>query len=226
MISAKFNNEYQGLLWAECASTLTRITNIVSNSRNIKCPDWIWYGKQPTLYKNLIQFGRIGYVTIRTPRNKLDVKAVKCVMIGYSENHSGDTYRMFNGTTGKVIQSRDVKWAEWHGKSKPTDDLAFFNTKSIGIDEFSDEDGDEQNPSYRDIYKNRNKTTTATLPQISEAGRKELQEEFHDTLKSATSNKQANATTRLDREMKKVGLDKAPEFSSGRQGVRIWDSIS
>jgi hypothetical protein len=66
--------------------------------------------------------------------------------------------------------------------------------------------------------KNRNETTTATLPQISEAGRKVLQEELHNTSKSATSNKQANATTRLDREMKKIGLDKAPEFSSGRQG--------
>ena len=76
MISAKFNDEYQGLLWAECASTLTRITNIVSNSRNIKCPDWLWYGKQPTIYKHLVQFGRIGYVTIRTPTNKLDVKEI------------------------------------------------------------------------------------------------------------------------------------------------------
>ena len=64
--------------------------------------------KKPTLYKNLIQFGRIGYVTIRTPHNKLDVKAVKCVMIGYSKNYSGDMYWMFNGTMGKVIQSQDV----------------------------------------------------------------------------------------------------------------------
>ena len=216
MISAKFNDEYQGLLWAECASTLTHITNIVSNSRNIKCPDWIWYGKQPTIYKNLVQFGRIGYVTIRTPRNKLDVKAIKCVMIGYSENHSNDTYRMFNGTTGKVIQSRDVKWAEWHGLTKPTDDLKFFHHASIGIDDLSDDDDNEQYIQKSEKNQNYNGTsnTTVALPQILEAGRKELE----DTSTSATSNRNTITTTRLEREMKKLGHDTTPEFSSVRQG--------
>jgi hypothetical protein len=41
MINAKLNDEFQGLLWAECANTMTRVTNVVSNSRNIMCPDWL-----------------------------------------------------------------------------------------------------------------------------------------------------------------------------------------
>ena len=31
-------------------------------------------------------------------------------MIGYSKNHSGDTYQLFNPLTKKVIKSCDVKW--------------------------------------------------------------------------------------------------------------------
>jgi hypothetical protein len=50
------------------------------------------YGKQFTIYEQLIQFGQIRYITVRTPVNNLDDKAIKCgVMIGYySENHSGE----------------------------------------------------------------------------------------------------------------------------------------
>jgi hypothetical protein len=92
MITAKFSDYHQGLLWAEAVFTMTRITNLVSNSLNLKCPDWLWYGTQPTIYRHLVQFGRIGYVTRRGKIAKLQQKALKCVMIGYSDNHSGDTY--------------------------------------------------------------------------------------------------------------------------------------
>ena len=64
MIKAKFSEEAQGTLWAEAANTHTRLTNIVSNSSGSKCPDWKFYNKQPMIYRNLIEFGRIGYVTL------------------------------------------------------------------------------------------------------------------------------------------------------------------
>ena len=143
MITAKFSDYHQGLLWAEAVFTMTRITNLVSNSLNIKCPDWLWYGTQPTIYRHLVQFGRIGYVTRRGKTAKLQQKALKCVMIGYSDNHSGDTYRLFNPNTKKVVQSRDVTWAEWHGISKPDQDIDVFqsdlSTDDYGIEEIVDD---------------------------------------------------------------------------------------
>ncbi len=149
MYAAKFNNQYQGLFWAECA--MTRIINIVSNSKSAKCPDWLWYGLQPTLYEHLVEFGWVGYVTLSKKQHKLDPKAIECVMIGYSLNHMGDTYRMFNPSTRKIIQTRDIRWADWHRKIESTDGLNLFNSEAYGIDElldnmteFFDNSNDEQ----------------------------------------------------------------------------------
>jgi hypothetical protein len=123
MYAAKLSDEYHGLLWAESVHTHTRLTNSVANSATNKCPDWLFYGKQPTLYPHLVQFGRVGWVAIRTKIPKLTPKAIKCIMLGYSHNHAADTYRMYNLTTKKVIDSRDITWAEWHGNAKITADM-------------------------------------------------------------------------------------------------------
>jgi len=50
---------------------------------------------------------------------------MKCVMVGYAPDHAEDTYRLYNLETRKVIQSRDVKWAEW-SKMKPQDGISIF----------------------------------------------------------------------------------------------------
>ena len=142
MYAAKFSDDTQGLLWAESVNTATRLTNSVYNYKG-KCPDWLWYNRQPTLYPHLVQFGRIGYVTKRTKQRKLDEKAWKCVMIGYSDDHAGDTYRMFKPDTKKIVDTRDVKWAKWHGLTRATanatDNLPLFLTDGFGIDEAPDD---------------------------------------------------------------------------------------
>jgi len=68
----------------------------------------------------MIEFGRIGYVKIPEKQRNWEAKAVKCVMVGYAPDHTEDTYRLYNMETGKIIQSRDERWAEWE-KMKPTD---------------------------------------------------------------------------------------------------------
>ena len=82
--------------------------------------------KQPTLYKYLIQYGQKGWVTNRTKiKKKLASKATKCIMIGYAGDHAGDTYRMYNPTTNRVIMTRDIKWDDWNSplpsKDSPQD---------------------------------------------------------------------------------------------------------
>ena len=62
-------------------------------------------------------------------------RSVKCVMIGYSANHAGDTYRLYNTETKKVVNSRNVQWADWHGISQPTDGMIEFDSNGSGIDE-------------------------------------------------------------------------------------------
>ena len=53
----------------------------------------------------LVQFGRIRNVTMRIPINKIDFKAVKWAMIGYSKTHASDMLLMLNGVLGKAIES-------------------------------------------------------------------------------------------------------------------------
>ena len=43
-------------------------------------------------------------------------------MVGYSEDHTPDTYRLYNPQTNKVIVSRDVSWASWD-KTDPWENM-------------------------------------------------------------------------------------------------------
>ena len=172
MLKARFSEDIQGLLWAESMSAHTRLTNIVCNSSDMeKCPDWKFYGKIPTIYSNLIEFGRIGWVKLGKKQAKLDVKATKCVMIGYSPDHAGDTYRMYNPTTKKVINSRNVTWADWHGIVSPDKDMTVFTPESLVL-EYDDATGTKilpqgaQLPDDADTQGNFTTPTGTTLQHV------------------------------------------------------------
>ena len=143
MLGAMLDEEHQGKLWAEATYTATRLHNLVPNYRG-KAPDELWYGELPKIVDHLIKWGRIGYVKIRdTVTRKLDKKSIKMVFMGYSANHPADTYRMYNPETGKVIHTRDVTWAAWHGGHVIPDSLKMF-AKDMKInpkDEIIDDDG-------------------------------------------------------------------------------------
>ena len=95
--NAKWSSDLREKLWAESIHTSELLTNIVANSRNVKCPNNFFPGQKPTIYKHLIQYSCMGWVTIRTKiKTKLAPKAIKCTMIGYARDHTGDTYRMYN----------------------------------------------------------------------------------------------------------------------------------
>jgi hypothetical protein len=64
-------------------------------------------------------------------------------MVGYADDHSPDTYRMFNPDTNKVIPSRDVRWADWK-RTDPYEELNVFkqvaetkNEVPLGIDDIA-----------------------------------------------------------------------------------------
>jgi hypothetical protein len=83
----------------------------------------------PKIINFLQPFGRIAYVTDRTKvKAKSDVRASKCVFVGYANDHSGDTYKFYNPATKQTILSRDVhQWMERHGRITALDDLALFD---------------------------------------------------------------------------------------------------
>ena len=51
-------------------------------------------------------------------------------MVGYAEGHSKDTYRIYMYTSRKVVETRDVQWADWEPAPVITKMPGIFNSTS------------------------------------------------------------------------------------------------
>ena len=136
--------------------------------------------------------------------NKLEERAVKCIFVGYSTSHSGDTYRMYNPETKRIVLSRDVKWAEFR-KIDPKENMDMFikydSTDVVpGIDELVVE------VKKIDEIDENQKVKIHVLP-----------EEKNDKNVNVTKNSEMeriepelNRLDRLEREMKKIDTSYNP----------------
>ena len=130
-------------LWAETAQTATACENILINSESDKCSYELFYGECPKYARHIRTFGEIAIITDNTKiKGKLADRGKPCMFLGYSENHTGDTYRFLNLNTWKAIMSRDVIWlnknyADWKGLKK------VITRKVINTEEDSDDDNND-----------------------------------------------------------------------------------
>ena len=97
--------------WAEAINTATYIKN---RSPTVSLPGITpveaWSGERPNL-AHLRVFGCQAYVHIPSEdRGKLDSKSRRCILLGYGLTTKA--YRVFDKSTGQVILSRNVKFAE------------------------------------------------------------------------------------------------------------------
>ena len=65
--------------------------------------------------------------------------------MGYADDHSGDTFRFYNPETHKIILSRDVTWAEWHGSQEVPESLRMF-VADLNVDITNDQIGEDETP--------------------------------------------------------------------------------
>ena len=131
MYCACFSLATQALLWPGAVNTITKIGNSLPRPGLAHDPHTAWFGvdaKPNRILGHLQPFGRIAYVTNRNKiKAKLDVRATKCVFVGYAVDHSGDTYKFYNPLTKRTVLSCDVhQWMEWHGRTTATNDLDLF----------------------------------------------------------------------------------------------------
>ena len=126
-ISARLTPKAQELLRAEAEATAEILSNIACTYHRPESPNVVFDGKPAKLTpKHLVEWGRIGYVTIRTKiQKKWRDRSIKMIMVGYALDHTPDTYRMYNPETNKVVLSRDVRWAEWKD-TDPSETLKVF----------------------------------------------------------------------------------------------------
>ena len=98
-------------LWSECASTATKLENIVVKPHEEKCPYEKFYRKIPYYAKYLRTFGEMLVVRIiDTVKEKPEDQVKMCMFLGYTKNHTDSTYRMLNLCTKRIVLSRDVIW--------------------------------------------------------------------------------------------------------------------
>lgn len=94
--------------WGEAMSTAAYLINkCQSSAKNFKSPDELWSGKKPE-YSHLKVFGCQAFAHVR--QDKLQPRAVKCVMLGYPTGVKG--YKLWCYETDKVVISRDVIFRE------------------------------------------------------------------------------------------------------------------
>lgn len=103
---AKLSTKY----WGKALMTANFLHSRCPSRSNIKnkSPFEVWNGKSPML-ASLKTFGFHAYVHVPSPkRQKLDVHAVLCRFVGYSEHEKA--YRFEDIATGRVLVSRDDKF--------------------------------------------------------------------------------------------------------------------
>ena len=128
-------------LWCEAANTATKIHNILVKNNYDPCAHERVYDQLPAYTHKLRVFGEIGIVSNTGEiSNATQDRGLKCIFLGYADDHSGDVYRFYNMRTGKMILSRDVIWIN---KTYNED-----KTQPVGLEQYysEDEDGEEVMP--------------------------------------------------------------------------------
>jgi hypothetical protein len=109
--SAGVKDQLRSGVWAECAMTVTFLSNLTSVNNKEVCPHEILFGCKPKLPTSLRPFGEIGFVTTKANiQSKLKNRGTSYMFVGYSVNHANDVYRILNRDTKRIIQSRDLIW--------------------------------------------------------------------------------------------------------------------
>jgi hypothetical protein len=95
-------------LWCE-ANTATKLANILVKNNTNLCAHEKVYDQLPGYAHKLQIFGEIGIVSNNgVIHYATHDRGIKCIFLGYADDHSGNAYRFYNMRTGRVILSRDV----------------------------------------------------------------------------------------------------------------------
>ncbi|MCO5588812.1 hypothetical protein L7F22_042772 [Adiantum nelumboides] len=117
-------------LWMEAVACAAHVLNKCP-TRALKTitPYESWYDRKPSV-SYLCVFGCLAYAHIpQQLRGKLDDKAVKCIFVGYSSGSKG--YRLYNPTTNKIFESRDVIFAKTIAQPMVAFDVPHMQTQDV-----------------------------------------------------------------------------------------------
>ena len=128
LFDAKMGPEF----WGYSALTAVHIVNrLPGSTHNNETPFKLWFGVPPSI-SHLRIFGCTAYRHIPAAnRSKLDPRAQKCQLIGYTEESGSRVYRVYDEGTQQVLVTRDVVFEEEAGDKSPQVDP----DRNLGIEE-------------------------------------------------------------------------------------------
>ena len=177
MFDAKLTNDLQAKLWPEFIATATVLYNLTKRAGQDKCNEVLFAGKDAKLgrLRHMVIPGSVCYVKNPMNKGKLAEKSTKCIVLGYADYHTDDTYRLYNPKTKSVLISRNVRVAPFHGGIKPED----------GMEDAIEIDSDEEEPIDNNDLK----------PDMNQLKKKGSHE---------TESAQRNVHSRLERELSRL----------------------
>ena len=114
------------LIWAEAVHTCKHVINSMDTTGSNTSLFEKFYGEKMKIIGSFSKFGHIEYITKWDKfRKQMTDKRFKSIMVGYADNHTRDTNKLYNPDTKRVIITRAVKWADWK-ITEPEDTLNLF----------------------------------------------------------------------------------------------------
>ena len=85
-----------------------------------------FYGENPNIIGSFSEFGRIGYLANWEKfKNKMTDETFKAILVGYTNNHKRDMYKLYTPEKKRVVMTKDNKWTDWKN-TDPTETLKMF----------------------------------------------------------------------------------------------------
>jgi hypothetical protein len=133
-------------------------------------------GENPAFAQHLRTWGEAGTVKIKSKTSpKLYDKGIHCMFVGYTSDHPGDCYRMFDPKTNGIRVTRDVIWLKRMFFNKPsnnreliTDEVMFEVTRDGSVIALDEQEENEQDQEQEQNEPNDNDNPTEILEDESE----------------------------------------------------------
>jgi hypothetical protein len=201
------------LLFREAFKTATYLDSLVVTTIGEKkaTRHEHFYGKNPKRMKFLRTWGEAGTVKFKTKTTpKLADRGVHCMFIGYTDDHDGDVYRMWNPKTERVHITRDAIWMKQMMFTEGVEDAVI----EINNDNAEEGQGDDEKPADPGNIED-NGTDDESEDDSSDEEPVEEDKPWNDV--TTRSGRSVRAPSRLiaDVGASALGLTKAEEKSGG-----------
>lgn len=214
--------------WAEAASTVTHLLNVIPKRGMEKSPNEKWNGESFDL-KKLRIFGETAMAHIpKEKRKKLDAKSIECIFMGYAPNG----YRLYDNEKKKIIISRDVvflgdkdrqavneiNWEDVESsfvvKEEMICDLPFENTPTNYEEAMIDKEADKWLQAMKEEYESLLENKTWILTDLPE-GKRAIKSKWVYTIKKDAEGNIVKYKARLVAKgyAQKEGIDYTETFS-------------